>query len=259
MTCPSLRNPRSLRQRDSAHWSSLNILSSMVSRFRQPRVVRVRWRIVAKVDSIGLVVRMLCQCSAGKSKKFISSSRSRISFTAALGYWSWQRARKRSKARLAWSRVSAIRICCSADFTLGWMAFGIAASTLAVLCTRQCWCRPYHPPTLDFAHSSILKNGVLQQVQSHVCRGVSTPDPRLSAGGNAGSSKTMKHRMLGTLSWFPFIDLGKEALGSLACLIHEVKCGMMIASSRALLSTITLFSLSAITLATLQQHVYPIA
>ena len=29
----------------------------------------VRWRMVAKVDSIGFVVRMLCQCLAGKSKK----------------------------------------------------------------------------------------------------------------------------------------------------------------------------------------------
>ena len=89
MTCPSLRNPRSLRQRDSAHWPSLNIMASMVSRLKQPRV---RWRIVAKVDSIGLVARMLCQCSAGKSKKFIRSLRSWISFTAALGYFSWQRA-----------------------------------------------------------------------------------------------------------------------------------------------------------------------
>ena len=54
------------RQFFCAHRPSLNIIWSMPSRERPPLERRVR-RIVAKVDSIGLLVRMLCQCGAGKS------------------------------------------------------------------------------------------------------------------------------------------------------------------------------------------------
>jgi len=56
-----------------------------VLRFRQPRVARVPWRIVARADSIGLVVRMPCQYPAGKSKKPVSSPRSSTGFRVAFG------------------------------------------------------------------------------------------------------------------------------------------------------------------------------
>jgi len=132
-TRASWRYPRSLRHRVSAHWPGLDIMQGMGLRFRQPRVARVPWRIVARADSIGLVVRMPCQCAAGKSKKSVGSPRSSTGFCVAFGYLSRWQARKRSQARSASSRVSAIRICCSADLTPGWMAFGTAAGTLAVL------------------------------------------------------------------------------------------------------------------------------
>ncbi len=45
-------------------------------RDRQPFERLVQCLIVAKADSIGLLVRMLCQCWAGKSKNAMSSSRS---------------------------------------------------------------------------------------------------------------------------------------------------------------------------------------
>jgi hypothetical protein len=88
MTFPRLLKPRSRLHFFSAHWPSLNIMCSIPSRLRQPFERLVRWRIVAKVDSIGLLVRMLCpsrackhalpgnECIAGKSKKAINSSRS---------------------------------------------------------------------------------------------------------------------------------------------------------------------------------------
>lgn len=56
-----------LRQRFSAHSPTLSIMCSIVSRDRQPLDRFVRCRMVANVDSMGLVVRMLCQCLAGKS------------------------------------------------------------------------------------------------------------------------------------------------------------------------------------------------
>ena len=45
----------------------MKIMASMVLRLTQPLLRAVRWRIVAKVDSIGFVVRRCTQCSAGKS------------------------------------------------------------------------------------------------------------------------------------------------------------------------------------------------
>ncbi|EDM70678.1 hypothetical protein RAZWK3B_14813 [Roseobacter sp. AzwK-3b] len=46
---------------------SLKTMARAVLRFRQPLVFRVRLRTVAKTLSIGFVVRMCFQCSAGKS------------------------------------------------------------------------------------------------------------------------------------------------------------------------------------------------
>ena len=46
---------------------SLNAMASPAAREPGPLVTLVRCRTVAKVDSIGLVVRRWIQCSAGKS------------------------------------------------------------------------------------------------------------------------------------------------------------------------------------------------
>ena len=46
---------------------SLKTMARAVLRLRQPLVFRVRLRTVAKTLSIGFVVLMCCQCSAGKS------------------------------------------------------------------------------------------------------------------------------------------------------------------------------------------------
>ena len=62
MTLARQSKPRSFLQFCSAHWLSLNIMCNMPSRDRQPFERFVRCRIVAKADSIGLLVRMLCQC-----------------------------------------------------------------------------------------------------------------------------------------------------------------------------------------------------
>jgi hypothetical protein len=86
MTLARQSKPRSFRQFCSAHCPSLNIMCSMPSRDRQPFDRLVRWRIVAKADSIGLLVRMLCQCRAGTSKNAMSSVRSFCRHSAALGY-----------------------------------------------------------------------------------------------------------------------------------------------------------------------------
>jgi hypothetical protein len=50
-----------------ADWHSLKTMVSAVVRDRQPLVLAVLSRTVAKLLSIGLVVRMCFQCSAGKS------------------------------------------------------------------------------------------------------------------------------------------------------------------------------------------------
>ena len=59
--------PFSLRHLRWAVWASLKTMVRVAAREPHPLVRRVRWRTVAKVDSIGLVERMCCQCSAGKS------------------------------------------------------------------------------------------------------------------------------------------------------------------------------------------------
>ena len=61
ITLARYANPRSRRQFSCAHCPGLNIMWSMPSRVRHPFERLVRWRMVAKVDSIGLLVRMLCQ------------------------------------------------------------------------------------------------------------------------------------------------------------------------------------------------------
>ncbi len=65
MTLASSPAPRSTRQRPSALLASLNTIARMPARETQPRVFAVRSRTLAKVDSIGFVVRMCIQCSAG--------------------------------------------------------------------------------------------------------------------------------------------------------------------------------------------------
>jgi len=47
---------------------NLNIMCSMSSRERQPFEHLARCRIVPKIDSIGLLVRILCQCFPGSHK-----------------------------------------------------------------------------------------------------------------------------------------------------------------------------------------------
>ena len=54
-------------QRFAALCHSFNTIASMVMRDKQPRVLCVRQRPVAQGDSIGFVVRMCPQCSAGKA------------------------------------------------------------------------------------------------------------------------------------------------------------------------------------------------
>ena len=73
------------RQRACADSISLNAIASPAAREPGPLVTLVRWRTVAKVDSIGLLVRRCTQCSAGKSKKASSSSASSVILAAALG------------------------------------------------------------------------------------------------------------------------------------------------------------------------------
>src|SRR3954464_4153232 len=53
------------RQRDWAASMSLNAIATPAAREPGPLVTRCRSRTVAKVDSIGLVVRRWLQCSAG--------------------------------------------------------------------------------------------------------------------------------------------------------------------------------------------------
>jgi hypothetical protein len=51
----------------SAHWYNLNAIVITVLPEKQPLTLAVLNRTVAKVDSLGLVVRICRQCSAGKS------------------------------------------------------------------------------------------------------------------------------------------------------------------------------------------------
>ena len=53
------------RQRDCADSMSLNAMASPAAREPGPLVTLVRWRTVAKVDSIGFVVRRWTQCATG--------------------------------------------------------------------------------------------------------------------------------------------------------------------------------------------------
>jgi len=54
-------------QRFWASSANCNIMASALSLEKAPFTRLVRWRSVAKVDSMGLVARMCNQCSAGKS------------------------------------------------------------------------------------------------------------------------------------------------------------------------------------------------
>jgi hypothetical protein len=54
-----------IRQRVWADSISLNAIATPAAREPGPLVTRVRSRTVAKVDSIGFVVRRWIQCSAG--------------------------------------------------------------------------------------------------------------------------------------------------------------------------------------------------
>ena len=59
--------PSSLRHFFLAESNNWCVMASAVWRLRQPLVLVVRCRAVAKVLSIGFEVRMCFQCSAGKS------------------------------------------------------------------------------------------------------------------------------------------------------------------------------------------------
>ena len=58
MTLAIISAPRNFNHRCSALWESLNTVDRMLARDPQPRVLAVRSRTLAKVDSIGLLVRM---------------------------------------------------------------------------------------------------------------------------------------------------------------------------------------------------------
>ena len=75
------------RHRFWAISSSLNAMSNPFTREPAPLVTRCRSRTVAKGDSITLVVRRCCQCSAGKSKKVSRSASHRRSEATAFGYF----------------------------------------------------------------------------------------------------------------------------------------------------------------------------
>ena len=66
-TCTIISWERKRLQRLAADWAHLNIMARLVLRVPLPLVVRCRRRIVANVDSMGLVVRSCAECSAGKS------------------------------------------------------------------------------------------------------------------------------------------------------------------------------------------------
>lgn len=57
--------PLTARQRAWAAWMSLNAMAMPAAFDPGPFVILLRFRTVAKVDSIGLVVRRWIQCSAG--------------------------------------------------------------------------------------------------------------------------------------------------------------------------------------------------
>ena len=67
MTWARYFDPSNFLQLFSAHRHSLKTMVSTVSLERHPLVLLVRSLTVAKVDSMGLLVRMCLQCSAGKS------------------------------------------------------------------------------------------------------------------------------------------------------------------------------------------------
>ncbi|RPK54369.1 hypothetical protein EES42_43065 [Streptomyces sp. ADI95-17] len=62
-------------------------MARAAARLPAPLVTLVRRRTVAKVDSIGFVVRRWIQCSAGKSKNASSSSSSSVIRLTTLGYF----------------------------------------------------------------------------------------------------------------------------------------------------------------------------
>ena len=67
MTSARCFDPSNFRNFFSAHWHNLKTMVSTVSRDIQFLVLLVLSLTVAKVDSMGLVVRICFQCSAGKS------------------------------------------------------------------------------------------------------------------------------------------------------------------------------------------------
>lgn len=73
------------RHHSWADSTSLKTITKAGDVLPAPLVTFVRSRTVAKVDSMGFVVRRWIQCSAGKSKNASSSSTSSVIFLAALG------------------------------------------------------------------------------------------------------------------------------------------------------------------------------
>src|SRR4030095_17077706 len=70
----------------AARCYSLHTIASLVTRERRPRVWSVRPRTVANVDSLGWVVRMGPQGSAGKSSNANNTARSCARHAGAFGY-----------------------------------------------------------------------------------------------------------------------------------------------------------------------------
>src|SRR5918994_849142 len=85
-----------------------------LERHRQCLGPAARSRTVAKLDSMGLLVRRCFQCSAGKSKKVSKASLSLMRQSTAFSYLGENSATKASMPRSAWARVSAYMISCSA-------------------------------------------------------------------------------------------------------------------------------------------------
>src|SRR6267378_501982 len=101
-------SPFNRRHVFAAALTSLNTMSLAVLTDRAPLVRTVRWRTVANTLSIGFDVRRWSQCSAGKSKKASSASRSFVRQATAVSYLAPYLSANTSIAASAAARVSAV-------------------------------------------------------------------------------------------------------------------------------------------------------
>ncbi len=110
MTSGSRLGAGSLRRLPFADIMRRRTIERAVFPLRQSRVFRVRLRTVANMLPVGSVVPMCLRRSAGKWWKAGSPSRSLTGLSNAFSYFTPWFPTKRSKAALASSFVSAIRI-----------------------------------------------------------------------------------------------------------------------------------------------------